>query len=52
MHYPKIITNDTLRDMVVATRMLEYILYNDMGSNGTYTEQKQKSGEITYTMAP
>jgi hypothetical protein len=52
MYHPKIITNDTLGDMVVATFMLEYILYYDMGSDGTYTEQRQKSREIIYTMVP
>jgi len=49
----KIITNDTLSDMVMATFMLEYILHNDMGSEGTtYTKQRQKSREITYTIVP
>jgi hypothetical protein len=52
MQYPKIITNYTLGDMVVATRRLESILYNDTGSDGTYTEKRQKSREITYTMVP
>jgi hypothetical protein len=41
MPHPQIITNDTLRDMVVATFMVEYILYNDMVSDGTYTKQRQ-----------
>ena len=30
--------NDTLGDMVTATFMLEYILHNDMGSEGTCTK--------------
>jgi hypothetical protein len=48
----KIITNDTLGDMVMATFKLEYMLHNDMGSEGTYTKQRQKSREITYMIAP
>ena len=37
----------------MATFMLEYILHNDMGSEGTtYTKQRQKSREITYTIVP
>jgi len=52
MVHLKLITNDTLGDMIMATFMLEYILHNDMGSEGTYTKQRQKSREITYTIVP
>ena len=44
--------NDTLGDMVTATFMLEYILHNDMGSEGTCTKWWQESREITYTLVP
>ena len=50
MDHLTIITNDTLGDMVMATFMLEYILHDDMGSEDTYTKQRQKSREITYTI--
>jgi hypothetical protein len=52
MTHLKIITNDTLSDMVMATFMLEYVLHNDMGGEGTHTKQRQKSREITYTTVP
>ena len=52
MTHLKIITNDTLGDMVMAIFMLEYILHNDMGSEGTNAKQRQKSREITYTIVP
>ena len=36
MAHLKTIMHDTLGDMVMATFMVEYILHNDMGSEGTY----------------
>ena len=52
MAHLKISANDTLCDMVMAKLMLEYTLHSDMGSEGTYTKQRQKSREITYTIVP
>jgi hypothetical protein len=49
MPQPWIITNYISGDTVVATYTLEYIVYNDMERDGTYTKQRQKSRETTYT---
>jgi len=50
MAHFKTIMNETLGDMVMVTFMLEYILHNDMGSEGTCNKRRQKSREITYTI--